>query len=162
MHIFSKKLIYLLLCSIFSIGIVIILFEISQQANKRNIAFKRLFPPHFLSRVKQLELSYNSFYLAGFTKTHIFLGNRTGTSFLLTTNYDLTDTGHLILHIPQEIPVVGRAISVHIDSPLVFMMEGITPRIFCGKARPLTLSKIRRLKYRELYPAERLLFPHHR
>jgi hypothetical protein len=129
---FNKKFILLFFCLVISTGLVFILFRYSKRANHKNNAFSRLFPPHFLSNPKQLELKYNSFYLAGFSKTNIFLGNITAAAFLLKTNYDLTDSGHIILQVPPETGVVADAIQVFVDSPDIYMMEGVTPRVLHG------------------------------
>ena len=111
---------------------VIIIFSFSQRLNHRNNNFTRLFPPHFLSNARQLDLKYNSYYFAGFTKKSIFLGNVTAAAFLLKTNYDLNDSSHYILKIPPEIPMVAPAIKVYIDSPDIIMLEGISSRILHG------------------------------
>jgi hypothetical protein len=128
----KKTFFHLLTASTLPIILVIILYNLSEKINHWNNNFTRLFPPHFLYNPRLLALRYNSFYLAGMSRSTIYLGNVTAPSFLLMVNYDLTDSGHLILQVPEQIKIVAPAIQVFVDSPNIFMMEGNTPRILRG------------------------------
>jgi hypothetical protein len=141
MNIIFKKIFSLLICAIASTGIVFSLFIYSQNINHQKNSFTRLFPPHFLSKPRLLELSLNSFYLAGYTKSNFFLGNRTAAAFVLQSNYSLSDTQHLILRTPASISIIASAIRVMIDSPDVFMLEGITPRKLSGHFPNLVMTE---------------------
>jgi hypothetical protein len=140
MHFIFKRILILSICILASTGLVFSLFLYSQKVNHQHNSFTRLFPPHFLSRPRLLELSFNSFYLAGFTKTNFYLGNRTAAAFVLQLNYSLSDTQHLILKAPSSIPIVASAIRVLVDSPDVFMLEGITPRKLSGSLQTLDMK----------------------
>jgi hypothetical protein len=144
-----KKIGYLVFCGVAGLGMVIILFYLSNFSNHRNNQFTRLFPPHLISYGSQMDLRFNSFYFAGFTKTHMFLGNTTAPGYLLTADYSLSDTHQIILHIPSNIPMVVPAIRLYIDSPHIFMMEGRTPKILYGSFRDLSLHE---------YPDNQLYF----
>ena len=117
-----------------------IIFKYSKSKNHRNNDFNRLFPPYFIYNPKQIELSFNSFYLAGITKNNIYLGNITAPAFLLKLNYDLTDTSHLILKVPSRIEIASNAIRVCVDSPDIYMMEGISPKVLHGALNDLNLT----------------------
>jgi hypothetical protein len=132
MNVIFKKIKLLAICCLSSIGIVVILYQLSRNLNHYNNQFNRLFPPHFISYYHQTDLKFNSFYLAGFTKTHIFLGNSTAPGFMLVSNYELSDTHHIILQIPSNIAMVFPAARLYIDSPDIFIMEGRTPSILHG------------------------------
>jgi hypothetical protein len=140
MRLFTNKFITLFFCLISSVGIVIILFSFSKRLNHRNNNFTRLFPPHFLSNAKQIDLKYNSYYFAGFTKNNIFLGNVTAAAFILKTNYDLNDSSHYILKVPKQIRMVTPAITVYLDSPDIIMLEGISSRILRGNLINLSME----------------------
>ncbi len=140
MHFIFKRILFLSFCILASTGLVFSLFLYSQKVNHQHNSFTRLFPPHFLSRPRLIELSFNSFYLAGCTKTSIFLGNRTAAAFVMQLNYSLSDTQHLIFKAPSSIPIVASAIRVIVDSPDVFMLEGITPRKLSGKFQNLEMK----------------------
>lgn len=132
MHRFTSKAIGLLLSSAFSIIIIVCLFRYSKIINHKNNHFTRLFPPHFLTNPKQMNLPYNSFYLAGLTHSSIYLGNSTDATLLLKTNFNLNTSENIPLHTPTGIKVVVSAIKIFIDSPYIYMMEGITPKVFNG------------------------------
>jgi hypothetical protein len=140
MHFVAKRIIGLFICVIAGTGVVFTLFIYSQKINHQHNSFSRLFPPHFLSRPRLFELSFNSFYLAGFTNANFFLGNRTAAAFVLKLNYTLTDTQQLILKVPPSIPIVASAIRVLIDSPDIMMLEGLTPRKLSGHMNNLEMS----------------------
>jgi hypothetical protein len=127
-----KRLITIGILFCISVGVVICVFFYSKQLNHRSNSFTRLFPPHFLSDAKILPLKYNSFYLAGYTNHTIFLGNSTAAVFVLKANYNLTDSGHFLLEVPKTTKIIYPSIKVIIDTPDIFMIEGITPRILHG------------------------------
>ena len=127
-----KRVISLGILFFLSAGVVVCLFYYSKHLNHRSNSFTRLFPPHFLSAAKIFPLKYNSFYLAGFTDHTIFLGNSTAAVFVLKANYDVTDTGHFLLRVPETTRIIYSVTKVIIDSPDIFMMEGISPRILHG------------------------------
>lgn len=120
------------ICFTTSVSLIIVLFFISRNKNHHNNQFTRLFPSHFISKPRQFNLKLNSYYLAGLSRTTIFLGNRTSASFILQSNYELTDTGHMRLKVPPETRILNEGTQVIVDSPDIFMMDGFTPIVLHG------------------------------
>jgi len=111
-------------CFLLSIAAIWVLYVASDKINHRPNGFIRLIPPHRAIPEKILDVKYNSFYIAGATPTRIFLGNATAATFILTTDYALSDTGHMWLALPPETRLAGP-VTIGIDSPHLYMMAGL-------------------------------------
>jgi hypothetical protein len=138
-----NKGITLLTCFIFSILCIIALYYASDILNHRPNGFTRLFPPHVVSIKKSIDLQYNSFYLAGATSSHLYLGNRTNPYLLLVTNYQLTDTQILILRPEHKFEHLKGNGLFAVDSPRIYFIEGKTPLLLETTYPSLSLRQIR-------------------
>jgi hypothetical protein len=72
---------------------------------------------------KILDIKYNSYYIAGATPAHIYLGNATAATYVFKMDYSLSDTAHMRLTLGPGISLSGPA-TITIDSPHVYMTEG--------------------------------------
>ncbi len=124
------------------ISIIISLFKFSFYTSFKSNNFSRVLPPHILSDARQMDLGLNSFYLAGLTNEYIYLGNKTAPTFLLRTNYYLTDTIYKFLKFPIGLRVFPKEIQTIIDSPDIYCMEGITPTIQHGNLHTLSMTSL--------------------
>lgn len=106
-----------------SIAVVWLLYLASDKINHRPNGFIRLIPPHMATPEKILDIQYNSYYIAGATPTHIYLGNAVAPTYVLKTDYALSDTAHMRLQLAREADLSGPA-TVVIDSPHVYVTEG--------------------------------------
>jgi len=97
----QKKYILLFLLFITSAGSIFLIARIIKLLNKQNNAFIRHYPPHFLSSLRTLDLNYNSFYIAGHSAGHIYLGNTKAPGCVLVANDLLTDTQYHNLSLPE-------------------------------------------------------------
>src|SRR5690606_34281205 len=90
----KKKISYIVLTIVISSLVVIGLFVSSEHIMKRENPFVRRFMPHPITEVKGIELPYNSYYIAGYSKGKLYLGNFTAPLHGLIINYPqlLTDT----------------------------------------------------------------------
>ncbi|MCG8321921.1 MAG: hypothetical protein MI921_20660 [Cytophagales bacterium] len=129
-----KTLLYISSCLLGSIIIIIGLYLSEQIDNKRNKNnFQRIFlSTNPLDSIHVLDLKYNSYYIAGLTKKKIYLANATKSDFLILTDYDLTDTLSMDLNIPEYENVAWGAIKTQVDSPYVYIAEGIVPTVIQG------------------------------
>lgn len=102
----------------------------------------RLEPP--LSDANILDLKYEHYYIAGYTNSHIFLGNYNAPLHILKTNLALTDTVHI------KIKLVGfdglkikepGMFRVHIDSPFFFVTHGVMAEILRGRTEKWTARR---------------------
>ncbi len=137
-----KVLLYTISSLIGSIVIIAILFF----SEKRDIHIKNNFQRSFLSinpldSAQILDLKYNSYYIAGLTEKKIYLANATKSDFFLTADYGLTDTLSLYLDIPDYENVAWQALRLQVDSPYVYITEGIIPNVIYGTFPNLEFTK---------------------
>ncbi len=82
--------------------------------------------------VKVMDIRYNSFYFAGFTGVHLYLGNKTASKYLLRVNTPLTDTQSIHLQIHKQDLKKGTY-KVTVDSTNFYLMDGNTRTIIKGR-----------------------------
>jgi len=127
------KKISLMLCllTIIGIGIVTLLFFLSEKKMHRNNAFIRRYQPHPIISMDTLDLKYNSYYFAGFTKDHIYLGNYTAPLQILRASKDLKDTTFYRINLPiKSVPYTTPRIRIQ-DSVFI-LTDGSVPIIHRG------------------------------
>ena len=115
-----------------SIALVVLLFLFSERQVHRNNAFTRRYPPHPIIKEYDLDIGFNSYYIAGFDNEHIYLGNRTAQWHLLRVNLKSRDTAHIQLE-PQNKELQYRSLKIGVLPPYFFMMDGTMPFILRGK-----------------------------
>jgi hypothetical protein len=115
-----------------SIGMVIILFALSGLMRDRHGSFLRQFPPHPAMEGDTLNIKLNSYYLAGGTPHHIYLGNYKAPLHLLVLNMALTDTQHVVLKVKGLQDQKFWAAQVLVDSPYYYFTDGAVPVMFKG------------------------------
>lgn len=130
-----KKNIYitLIIGSICSIGIVVLLYSFSaDMVHRQRDVFIRQLPPHVITKKHELDLGYNSYYIAGVDKDKIYLGNNMAPFHLLVVDSKLKDTQHIKLNLNRlDLPL--RSLQVRVTPPYFYMTDGSVPAIFKGK-----------------------------
>ncbi|HMH34150.1 MAG TPA: hypothetical protein VK543_14030 [Puia sp.] len=129
-------------CFSFGIMIIITLFWYSRGISKGENGFIRLFPPHMIDGRKEMDLTYNSFYLAGATAKHLYLANATYPKSIWITDHALLDTQRINLHIADSGKIAWKAVRVVVDSPNIFCLEPITPAILKGDLADFTFYRL--------------------
>lgn len=114
------------------IGLVVILFISSEKQLHQNNAFTRSYPPHPVIKLYDLDLGYNSYYIAGTDHNEIYLGNSTAPWHLLKVNISSKDTLHIELA-PTNKQLRYRSLKVYVSPPFFFVMDGTMPFILRGK-----------------------------
>ena len=128
-HHMKKAASKLFICGLGSTATVICLYIFSGMLTHSKNGFIRLFPSHFIVDSNRLDIGYNSYYIAGITDTHIYLGNYTATNQVMQVNYALNDIHRIILSVPSGRRFAWKAMKVFVDSTGIYMMEGISPII---------------------------------
>ncbi|MBT1712558.1 hypothetical protein KK062_30265, partial [Fulvivirgaceae bacterium PWU5] len=77
------------------------------------------------------QLQYNSYYLAGQAGETMYLGNITAPFHLVAVRQDLADTQHVRIRLRYPLDGLKR-LTVSIDSPYFYLMDGIAPALFRG------------------------------
>jgi len=130
---FRKTLLTIVACLILSILLVFILYVLTSKASHPKNGFIRTFRPNVLLSQNTLDIKFNSFYIAGLSSRLIYLGNYTAPTYVLVSNYELTDTHHIRLKMPFDRRITGEGLTAIIDSPNVNMIDRITTSFFCGR-----------------------------
>jgi hypothetical protein len=124
-----------------SVASIWLLYIASEKINHRPNGFIRLVPPHVAIPEKILDIKYNSYYIAGMTPTHIYLGNALAASWVLKMDHSLADTGHMRLQLAPGMNLSGPA-TVTIDSPYVYMTEGTQGAILYAELEDPVLRRL--------------------
>jgi len=127
---------------VLSIGTVAFLFAMSGIMKDNRNSFLRLFPSHPVLEGNSFDLKYNSYYIAGGTSEHIYLGNYSSPLHLLVLNKDLTDTVHLRLNVNGIMDQKFWSARVRVDSPYFYVNDGAVPRIYKGPINTWTADRI--------------------
>jgi hypothetical protein len=149
-----KKILTIIAIFFFSISSIAILLKRSEIMNYQKGGFSRIFFPFNVPLLKTLELkSYPYYYIAGLSKTKIYLASDRITNKIIVTDYNLKDTQEInLVTSPYKINWAG--VEIKIDSPHIYLMEGITPTILHGTLNPFNISQIDigKLHYESILP----------
>lgn len=144
-----KKLVATLSGStISSIAVVVGLIFFSGVLRDRRGSFLRLFPSHPVLEKMSYDIKYNSYYLAGGTSSHIYLGNTTSPLHMLVLSTTEPDTQHVKLDIEGVMDQKFWSLRVAVDSPYFYAYDGAVPRIYKGRINDW---KAKRFPYDEEY-----------
>jgi hypothetical protein len=111
---------------------VAVLYEVANRVNRRDNGFVRLFPPHpVLPTSNVVRLPYNSYYLAGASGDTVYLGNSVGPLHVMKVHQSMLDTQHVQIALRYPIEKLRR-LTLTIDSPYYYLLDGIAPGLFRG------------------------------
>ncbi|MDP2161555.1 MAG: hypothetical protein Q8K02_13805 [Flavobacterium sp.] len=94
--------------------------------------FIRHFPHHPTSLLKQIDLDYNSYYIAGFDKNKIYLGNVTAPLTVTVIDIDSFSRENYIIQLPPT-DLKFRALSLVVKAPYFYFYDGTTPVVYRGE-----------------------------
>jgi hypothetical protein len=120
------------ICLTTSIALVVILFGLSKNMVNTGYSFLRQFPPHPIKAGDTLDLEFDSYYIAGGTPYHFYLGNTTASLHLLLLNSHLSDTQHISFKSHEIDTMKFWSLRVKVDSPRFILADGTLPAIFTG------------------------------
>ncbi len=127
----KKTFIALLICTIGSVGLVTLLFALSEDSLHRDNSFIRRFPGHPAIKANELDLKYNSYYIAGAAEGQIYLGNITAPLQLMILDTSLRKKRTIRLSLDQD-TLPFRSLQVRVVPPYFFLVEGVIPYISRG------------------------------
>jgi uncharacterized membrane protein YphA (DoxX/SURF4 family) len=114
-----------------SIGIVVFLFNLSENRMQYHNSFVRRFPHFPAVKKNQIDLKFNSYYFAGSSEGKIFLGNFTAPLQILEIDTALKiRMTHRIELDRKNFPF--RSVTVKVAPPYFFVTDGTVPCIFRG------------------------------
>lgn len=128
----KRRSILLLYCLSGAVLVILSLSLISNNSNHSSNGFIRLIPPHLAVPEKIHDLRFNSYYLAGGTASRFYLGNHITPQLIADINFGLTDTNVHRLSMPSAGGHFSRSLKIAIDSPIIYLYEGVTPSVVQG------------------------------
>lgn len=136
---YKLKIILLLICTVLGVGIMILLFTLSEHMIHYKNKFIRRFPQHVAQEIHQADLMFNSYYFAGSNNGKIYLGNYTAP--LQIMELDSTLNSRKIHHIKlKQQRLEFRSPQIRILEHNFYVFEGIVPYIFKGNIKTWTAS----------------------
>lgn len=138
-----KKQFFQLTCiSLFSMVSVIVLYNLSENEIHRNNAFIRRYPHHPITELKGIPLKYNSYYIAGFDKENIILGNSSAPLHLLIVNTSLKNKEPKQIKILTSKEYPFSSIQIKIKAPYFYIVDGTIPLILRGNIKNWEATEI--------------------
>lgn len=128
----TKTIVLLLLgCTFFGVGLVSVLFLMSEEKMQRNNAFQRRYVPHPITQSGSFDLNFNSYYFAGVDGAEIYLGNTTAPLNLSILDTSLKSINRIRVSIDQmELPY--KHVRIQVKPPFFYVVDGNVPIIFKG------------------------------
>lgn len=138
----KKQFIQLTCISILSAFTVIILYNLSEKKIHRNNAFIRRYPHHPITEMNGIPLKYNSYYIAGFHKDNIILGNSSAPLHLLIVNTSLKNIEPKRIKIVTSKEYPFTSIQIKIKTPYFYIVDGTIPLILKGNIKNWEATEI--------------------
>lgn len=116
----------------FSIGIVALLFMLSEDIMAKENPFIRRFDQYAIKKIDETRLQNASFYLAGVENGKIYLGNHDAPLQIIVVDTALKNKQHYTIQLDRD-DFPFRSVEVSIQSPYFYVYDGMVPVIYKGK-----------------------------
>ncbi|MEX0995895.1 MAG: hypothetical protein WDZ45_02460 [Flavobacteriaceae bacterium] len=124
-------LLLLLGCTVFGVGVVAVLFLLSEDKMQRNNAFQRRYMPEAVEEMGHLTLDYNAYYIAGMEGDTIYLGNVSAPLYLTKVDTELTGTEEIQIEI-SDLDLPYQRVKTSVVPPYFYLGDGTVPVLFKG------------------------------
>jgi uncharacterized membrane protein YphA (DoxX/SURF4 family) len=116
-----------------SIGIVVLLFMVSEDIIHHRNNFVRRFPGD-ATKVNEIDLQFNSYYFAGAANDEIYLGNYTAPLLVTSLDTVLQKRKEFKIH-PNRTNFLFQSVQVRVLPPNFYLIDGSVPVIFKGNIK---------------------------
>ncbi|CAA9197731.1 DoxX family protein [Flavobacterium sp. NPDC079362] len=116
----------------FSIGIVGLLFMLSEDIMAKENPFIRRFDQYAIKKIDETRLQNSSFYLAGVENGKIYLGNHDAPLQIIVVDNSFKDKQHYTIQLDRD-DFPFRSVEVSIQTPYFYVYDGMVPVIYKGK-----------------------------
>tara|TARA_R100000353_G_scaffold175198_2_gene144930 strand:- start:32872 stop:34332 length:1461 start_codon:yes stop_codon:yes gene_type:complete len=130
----KKTTLLLIILTIIGIGIIVLLFVFSERKMHRNNAFQRRYLPHPIEKIREFQLDYDSYYIAGYSDSLVYLGNYQAPLYL-TTNNIITKEQKIIRVELDNMTYPYRKIKIEVKPPKFTVADGTVPALFQGNIK---------------------------
>lgn len=145
-------------CFLLAISIISIVFFFAFKKTSYHGGFQRNFQSDFLSDRRIADIGFNSYYIAGLTRSRIYLGNVTAPAHLLSLSHSLDNTDTLRLAFPKGPKLARPKLRIYVDSVNIYGWENVTPSILTGRMADRSFE-YRTLEPKHLFSAPVILSP---
>ena len=119
---------------LFSIGIIVTLFLLSEEIIHSRNNFVRRFPKHPTALQNSMELPFDTYYIAGYDQGFIYLGNRSAPLLVTIIDIALQSSREIRIDLPQnEFPFITPKLKV--VPPNFYFTDGTVPCIYSGSIK---------------------------
>ncbi|SHM43592.1 MauE/DoxX family redox-associated membrane protein [Flavobacterium chilense] len=115
---------------LFSIGIVALLFMLSEDIIHHRNNFVRRFPGNAV-KVNDIDLKFSSYYFAGASKDKIYLGSHTAPLLVTMLDTALQNKNEFKIH-PNRTDFLFQSVQIRVSPPNFYLIDGYVPVIFKG------------------------------
>lgn len=115
---------------LFSIGIVALLFMLSEDIIHHQNNFVRRFPGNAV-KVNDIDLKFSSYYFAGASKDKIYLGSHTAPLLVTMLDTALQKKKEFKIH-PNRTDFLFQSVQIRVSPPNFYLIDGYVPVIFKG------------------------------
>ncbi len=107
--------------------------------NKLN-GFSRQVKPNAAQLIRTVDLKFRNFYISGATTSQVFLSNYSAPGYLTILNTTRWNTAQRKINRLSNAAINWEQIRTIIDSPIIYMTEGITPVLLKGNVEACTVD----------------------
>jgi len=127
--------------SLLCCGIIMSLLYVTMgRTNRTKNGFNRRLPVAKLTPLQEVPLPYQDFYIAGVTSDKVYMGTIRSALRLFVCDSGLHNIRPLRLHFPDSVKFTIQSARFAVDSPHVYLSDGITPRFFRGDLQHLEMD----------------------
>jgi hypothetical protein len=130
----NTKIMLLGASAIAAVGLVLLLFRLSENIVHYNNKFVRRFPPHTAQMEYEINLKFNSYYFSGSSNGKIYLGNSTAPLLMTLVDTATRQVATYKIQLNQK-DLPFKAPQIQVLGNDFFVFEGTVPYIFKGSIR---------------------------
>lgn len=140
-----RKIVLISICMLTSICTVCGLYAYTSRYNHYGNGFVRLFPSHIFSGMSEMNLGSTSHYICGTDKVCVYLGNYDNPKELMVLDRHLSTFSRQTLVTPDSCIIQKSSASLHVDSPDIFLTDGVSHYLLKWQLPSLRLKEIQQI-----------------
>ncbi|TDE52736.1 DoxX family protein [Flavobacterium sp. GT3P67] len=128
---YLKSSLRLLLLAVGSAGFIFLVYISSEKMTHQRNNFTRRFPHHPTKFIKEMDMGFNSYYIAGTTKDKVYLGNRTAPLTVTEIDSALGKKKVHVINIPKT-DKKYRSLTLTVAPPYFYIWDGTEAFVYRG------------------------------
>lgn len=121
---------FIVVCMVSCVVLIGILYALMPLPNKKKNGFNRMMTKRQAVLERVVDIKYTGYYLAGNTEKKIYLGNYDAPLHFFSLGIIYNDTLSQNLEVEKNDSGYWKYSRLSVDSPLIFMTEGMSPNIY--------------------------------